>query len=1313
MTLRDRHRLERRRHRSGARWDAEVAAARVRYESRLAAVPQVAYPPELPVSERRSEILEAIRDHQVVVVAGETGSGKTTQIPKICLELGRGVTGTIGHTQPRRIAARTVAERIAEELDTPLGAVVGYAVRFDDRVGDTTLVKVMTDGILLAEIPRDPLLTSYDTIIIDEAHERSLNIDFLLGYLRTLLPRRPDLKVVVTSATIDTARFADHFGDAPVVEVSGRTYPVEIRYEPVVDDADDRDRDQTEAVVDAVRALLAEGDGDVLVFLSGEREIRDTADALTRAELRHAGSGVAILPLYARLSAADQHRVFRPGRGRRVVLATNVAETSITVPGIRAVVDAGTARISRFNARTKVQRLPIEPISQASANQRAGRCGRLGPGVCVRLYSEEDFDGRPAFTDPEIVRTNLASVILRMASLGLGDVAAFPFVDPPDRRQVTAGLLLLDELGALRRDGDAGGQERHPDDRGPRLTHLGRRLAALPIDPRFARMLLEAETNAALREVTVIAAALSIQDPRERPSEARQAADEAHRRFAESDSDFLAYLRLWEHVREQQRAGSGSQFRRLCRREFLNFQRIREWQDLVTQLRQVGRDLGLAPNKEPAPPDAIHRSLLAGLLSQIGRRADEPPRPVRRPRRTAARPRPGREFQGARGTRFALGRDSALAKASPRWVMAAELVETNRLWARTAARVDPAWVERLADHLVERSYSEPHWDAERAGTVAIERVTLYGVPIVEGRKVDYGRFDPALAHDLFVRHALVEGDWQTHHRFVAANQRAAEAVRALEDRVRRRDLLVDDDALFDLYEQRVPPDVVSGRHFDRWYRRAAQTDPDVLTFAPSALVAPGAGRIRFDDWPDGWRRDGIDLRLAYVYDPGADDDGVSVHLPLALLNQVGDDGWDWQIPGLRTDLVAAILRSLPKELRRQIHPVADAAARFVAEATPADGPLLEVLASWTARRIGAPVSSAWWDLGAIPSHLRLTFVVEDRQGRLLATGKDLGAIRRRLLAALRRAVASATSSVERSGIRSWDFATLPRVVESGIGGHVVRGFPALVDEGDSVGIRVLTDETDQATTMWAGTRRLLALTVVPPVARSARRLPDDAKLALGSVPHASVPAFLDDAALAAVDRLLTDAGGPVWDGAAWDRLIDASRRGAPDAADRVVRRAALVLVWASVVRRRLQPLVASVLGPSVADLRVQLERLVGPGFVTRTGTRRLVDVVRYLKAAERRIDLLAADPLRDRERMRAVRRLEDRLDLLTVGPGRRGWTGREPTGTGTDVWTGRPEADDVRWMLEELRVSIWAQSLGTGGPVSEARVQRAIDRLRP
>ncbi|MGH3292392.1 MAG: ATP-dependent RNA helicase HrpA, partial [Trebonia sp.] len=849
-------------------------------ESALAGV-AISYPEELPVSQRRDDIAEAIKNHQVVIVAGETGSGKTTQLPKICLELGRGITGQIGHTQPRRIAARTVAERIAEELGTQLGDVVGYKVRFTDRSGDATAVKLMTDGILLAEIANDRNLTRYDTLIIDEAHERSLNIDFILGYLRQLLPRRPDLKVIITSATIDPERFAEHFKDqrtqepAPIVEVSGRTYPVEVRYRPINDKASDperetdEDRDQVTAITGAILELERAGPGDILVFLSGEREIRDTADSL------RGRSGLDVLPLYGRLSSAEQHRVFevpasRSITSRRVVLATNVAETSLTVPGIRYVIDPGTARISRYSLRTKVQRLPIEAISQASANQRKGRCGRVADGICIRLYSQEDFESRPEFTDPEIQRTNLASVILQMAAARLGDVRRFPFVDPPDPRAITDGVKLLEELNAVKDD---------------QLTETGRQMARLPVDPRIARMIIESGQQGCAREILVIAAALSIQDPRERPTDNQQAADTAHRRFAQPESDFLAFVALWDYLAEKQRELSGSAFRRLCRSEFLNYLRVREWQDLHAQLASLSRDLGINTKTSSSERVRVHTALLAGLLSQVGMKV------VLAPSRPAAgraggqggqergrRPLP--EYLGARGTKFAVFPGSGLARKPPDWIVAAELVETSRLWARTVAAIEPEWVEPVAAHLVKHSYSEPRWSRTQGSAVATEKVTLYGIPIVADRTVLLHRIDRVLARELFIRHALVEGDWQTRHHFFRDNAKLIEEAAALEQRARRRGLVAGEDALFAFYDARVPAEAVSARHFDTWWKTARHETPGLLTLSLDDLLSSAADELDVGAYPEVWTSaspglagsggQGAGLALSYAFDPGSD-----------------------------------------------------------------------------------------------------------------------------------------------------------------------------------------------------------------------------------------------------------------------------------------------------------------------------------------------------------------------------------------------------------------------------------------------------------
>ncbi|GAA2095064.1 ATP-dependent RNA helicase HrpA [Actinomadura alba] len=1281
LMLRDRHRLQRRIDGAGKVRDpskrqaiaAEIASDIDTAERRIArrrdVVPSVTYPPALPIARKKDEILAAIRDHQVVIVAGETGSGKTTQLPKICLELGRGVHGLIGHTQPRRLAARTVADRIAEELETPLGTAIGYKVRFSDHSGDDTLVKLMTDGILLAEIQSDRLLRQYDTLIIDEAHERSLNIDFILGYLKQLLPRRPDLKVVITSATIDPERFSRHFDGAPVIEVSGRTYPVEVRYRPVVEDAEDRD--QIQAITDAVGELCAEGPGDILVFLSGEREIRDTADALTKHFTRAgAASGTEVLPLYARLSTGEQHRVFQPHRGRRVVLATNVAETSLTVPGIKYVIDPGTARISRYSHRLKVQRLPIEAISRASADQRKGRCGRTSDGVCIRLYDEDDFAGRPEFTDPEILRTNLASVILQMTALGLGDIAAFPFLEPPDRRNIKDGVDLLHELGAL----DLGEQDVRR-----RLTSTGRKLAQLPVDPRLARMVLEADANGCVHEVLVITAALSIQDPRERPSDRQQAADQQHARFADKESDFMSFLNLWRYLRERQEELSSSQFRRLCKAEFLHYMRVREWQDLYGQLRQVAKDLGFTVNSTPGDQQKVHASLLAGLLSHIGLRDPET-----------------RDYLGARGARFGVFPGSALFKKQPRWVMAAELVETSRLWARVAAKIEPEWVEPLAGHLVKRSYSEPHWEKSQGAVMAYEKVTLYGVPIVASRKVGYGRIDPPLSRELFIRHALVEGDWETHHAFFHENRRLLDEVEDLEHRARRRDILVDDETLFGFYDERVPADVVSGRHFDAWWKKARSEQPDLLSFEKTMLINASAGDVSEEDYPDVWRHEGLELKLTYQFEPGADADGVTAHIPLPILNQVTADGFDWQIPGLREDLVTALIRSLPKPIRRSFVPAPNFAKAVLQRVTPRREPLLDAVERELHRMGGVAVSREAWELDRVPDHLKITFRVVGRRGGTVAEDKDLDALKRRLKPKMRSTLAQAASGLEREDLRTWDFGTLPQVYEGGAGGEgsaQVRAYPALADEGGSVAIRTFGTEAEQRHAMWTGTRRLLLLNVPSPVKLVNARLSNQAKLALSHNPHGNAAALLEDCVACAADKLIDEAGGPAWDESGFTRLHDKVRADLHDVTLDTVGRVERVLAAAHRIEMRLKGTKSLALVPSLTDVRTHLSGLIFPGFVTVTGWRRLPDLLRYLRAIEHRLDKLPDNPGRDRQLTAQVERVVAAC---------------RPVLDRTPPFDG---AERIRWMIEEFRVSLFAQQLGTPYPVSEKRVLKALDEI--
>jgi ATP-dependent helicase HrpA len=1242
-------------------------------ERRQGLVPTVGYPDELPVSQRRDDIAAAIRDHQVVIVAGETGSGKTTQLPKICLELGRGVHGLIGHTQPRRIAARTVAERIAEEIGTPLGETVGYQVRFTDHSSRDTLVKLMTDGILLAELQHDRLLSKYDTIIIDEAHERSLNVDFLLGYLKQLLPRRPDLKVVITSATIDPQRFSEHFDGAPVIEVSGRTYPVEVRYRPLVEESlEDEEgeplvRDQTEAIVAAVQELVREGPGDILVFLPGEREIRDTADVLGKVAARPVDA-FDVVPLYARLSSAEQHRVFEPHGRRRVVLATNVAETSLTVPGIRYVVDTGLARISRYSVRTKVQRLPIEPVSQASANQRAGRCGRVEAGVCIRLYGEEDYLSRPEFTDPEILRTNLASVILSMTALGLGDVGRFPFVDPPDQRNVRAGVQLLEELGAI----DAG-----------RLTSLGRQLVALPVDPRLARMVTEADRRGCLREVLVITAALSLQDPRERPAEQRPQADQKHARFKDETSDFLTWLNLWRYVRTQQRELSSSAFRRMCRAEYLNYLRIREWQELEAQLRQVAKQLDLTVGKPADEPDSdgIHQSLLAGLLSHIGLRDPEK-----------------RDYLGARNARFSIFPGSGLFRKQPQLVMAAELVETSRLYARVNAAIRPEWAEELGAHLVKRTYSEPHWSKKRASVLAHERVTLYGVPLVADRLVSYGKVDRAVSRELFIRHALVYGEWSTRQRFMARNRELLEEVEELEHRARRRDIMVDEHTLFDFYDARVGEEVVSGAHFDTWWKRVRATDPELLTFDPAMLVNETADTVTERDYPDLWREGDLVLPLTYQFEPGAAADGVTVDVPVAVLNRVEPDPFSWQVPGLRHDLVVALIRSLPKPLRINFVPAPNVARDFLAAASPGEESLLDALERFLRATTGVVVPRDAWDTTKVPDHLLPTFRVVAEDGSVVAQGKDLDALKAPLRPRFADAMAEAASAsgLDVSGETTWSFGVIERTFTQTRAGHEVKGFPGLVDESTTVGVRVFGSADEQDASHRRGLRRLLMLTVPSPARAVADGLTNAEKLALAASPYPAVQELLEDSVAAAVDELV-DRHGVVWDEASFGELSRVVRADLVDTTRQVVRDALAVLGQWRDVDRLLSGSADLAMLPALSDMKAQVGRLVHRGFVSEVGARQLRQLPRYLAAVRTRRERLASSVNRDRQLMDQVAYLQEAyLHRVEALPGGR------PPGAGLVA---------VRWMLEELRVSLWDQSRGTAYPVSDTRIRKALAAL--
>ncbi|CAN5404312.1 ATP-dependent RNA helicase HrpA [soil metagenome] len=1244
-----------------------------RVARRAASAPTISIPPELPIAARADDLIEAISRHQVIVVAGETGSGKSTQLPKLCLAAGRGTHGLIGHTQPRRLAARAVAERVAHELSTEVGELVGYQVRFTDAVSDRTLVKLMTDGILLNELQRDRSLSAYDTIIIDEAHERGLNIDFILGYLAQLLPRRPDLKVIITSATIDTERFAAHFASpdgtpAPIIEVSGRSYPVEIRYTPLeVSDSQGNtvEREVTEGIVDAVTELSAEGPGDVLVFASGERDIRDAADALRKAKL----PGTEILPLYARLSAAEQHKVFAPHRGRRVVIATNIAETSLTVPGIRYVVDPGLARISRFSRRTKVQRLPIEKIARASADQRSGRCGRVAPGIAIRLYDEDDYAKRPDFTEPEILRTNLASVILQMTALGLGDVAAFPFVDRPDDRAVADGVALLEELGAITPDPHAPG--------GRALTDIGRKLARLPLDPRLARMVLAAEEEGCVHEVMVIASCLSIQDPRDRPAEKRHTAEQMHARFTEPGSDFLTVVNMWDHVNRTQRQLSGNQFRRTCREEFLHYLRIREWQDVYSQLRRVVKDLGLPLSRDPVDPDAVHRAMLPGLLSNIGLRDGN-----------------SREYLGTRGTRFVIGRQSALADKPPPWVVAAELVETNRLWAGMAAGIRPQWIEPLAGDLAKKTHGEPTWSRSRGAATVIERVTFRGIPIVAGRTINLSRVDPSAARRMLIQHALIKGDTGADHAFLRRNADRVAEVRKLEDRLRRRTLLAPEDVLFDFYDAHIAAEVVSEAHFATWWRTASTDRPHLLD-VPVELLLDDEETPRHEDFPEHVHAAGRELPLSYAFDPAApDQDGVTVDIPVELLPRLQPGDLDWLVPGMRHELVVALIRALPKPLRRGLVPAPDTATAVLSRIGPADGPLLPTLARELTRIGGTPVGVEAWRGAVIPDHLRICYRVVD-DATELAAGPDLQALKRGVDAHLRQALAEATPVQAHTGLTAWTIGPLDRRVTASRRGIEVTAYPALVDEGTTVGVATFSTEPEQRQAHWLGTRRLLRLALPNPVRTADAQLGRHTKLALTRAPHPDVAAVIEDCTACVIDAILSERGGPVWTPEAFEALRIEVRERSPRLLGITARAVADLVTQGEAIKDRMRQPAPPGLDPARRDIGRQLGRLLYPGFVTATGGDRLGHLRRYLQGVLVRLETMGRNPDRDAEHSALVADLEEEYHLL------------RPMRPGSAA-----ALRQVRWSLEELRISLFAQGLGTAERVSEARIRDQLARIR-
>lgn len=1250
--------------------DIQAAADRLALVD--AAVPPLTYPDSLPVSGRKDDIAAAIEENQVVIIAGETGSGKTTQIPKICLDIGRGRRGLIGHTQPRRIAARTVAERIASELDQGIGESVGYAIRFDDQVSDTTAVKLMTDGILLAEMQRDRFLNKYDTIIIDEAHERSLNIDFLLGYLKRLLPKRPDLKVIITSATIDPESFAEHFAQpdgtpAPIIEVSGRTYPVEIRYRPLEFEAGGKlvDQDPLDGLTEAIEELMAEGDGDILCFFPGERDIRDAMEAIEAKKWKN----VEVAPLFGRLSNQEQHRVFSNHRGRRIVLATNIAETSLTVPGIRYVVDTGTARISRYSTRTKVQRLPIEPISQASANQRSGRCGRVADGIAIRLYSEQDFQSRPEFTDPEILRTNLASVILQMVSLKLGDIEKFPFLQPPEFKAIRDGLNLLHELGAL--------QDKHEK---PTLTETGRNLARIPLDPRMARMLIEAHTNGCLHDVIVIVAAMTIQDVRERPLDYQAQADQAHARFKDKTSDFLSMLKLWDYIKQTRNEQSGNRFRKRMKQEFLHYMRIREWFDLVRQLKDVSKQLGWDYQEgTERRSDDIHIALLSGLLSNIG-----------------ARDGNSKEFHGARNTRFLVFPGSALAKKPPEFVMAAELVETSRLWARDVAAIDPAWVEKLGADLLKHNYSDPTWSRKRAAAIAHQKSTLYGVPIVADRTVPYHRVDPVAARDMFIRNALIAGEWNAHHDFLKANAQALDEAAEYEEKARRRGLIVDEDTLFDFYDQRIPAKVTTGRHFDSWWKKKRRQEPDLLNFDPATLV-DDSHDVTEVSFPDHWRKGSIDYELTYKFEPGDPLDGVTVMVPVPMLAGLDIEGFDWLVPGLRFELVNELIRSLPKALRRTVVPAPEFAERAMERLIPFEGPLTQQLADVLRELGGHGINASDFQPDKLPDHLRMNYAAIDKSGTIIDSDRDLAALRERQAGHIKSSVSRVSRTAESTAVSEWTDDTLGTVdetVTTTVDGHEVTAYPALVATKEGVELKVHPTKAAADAAMVTTTLTLLMREISVSTAQMIKGLPLQQRVAVDSYPHGGADGLVNDARVAAIRDLMLEAGGPVRSPEAFSELKDTVKLQVPGRVRQSIVSIAPGLAEYSNLRAELSQWD----GPAIDDMEKQLNFLLPPNAITVHGATHLRHLPRYIQAMRIRLEDMSLDPDRDADRQTEV----DNAKAYLANRMRNLPAGREKT----------REVKDIHWMIEELRVSLFAQRLGTAHAVSLRRIQKAVDKLR-
>ncbi len=1254
----------------------ELATALEAQKHRIENLPKLSYDESLPVSAHHDEIVRAVREHQVVIIAGETGSGKTTQLPKMCLEAGAGIRGKIGHTQPRRIAARAVAARIADELNENLGKSVGYKVRFTDVTSPDSYIKIMTDGILLSETAHDRLLLDYDCIIIDEAHERSLNIDFLLGYLKNLLKKRPDLKLVITSATIDVERFSSHFNNAPIIEVSGRTYPVETVYMPP-EEAQEDDEDEVSAadlksgVLKAFKYLMHEyGRGDVLVFLPGERDIMDLANFLKKSSL----NGVEILPLYARLAGSEQQRIFAPHQGVRIVLSTNVAETSLTVPGIRYVIDSGLARISRYSPRTKVQRLPVEKISKASANQRKGRCGRVSEGVCVRLYSRDDFDSRSEFTDPEIQRTNLAAVILQMVALKLGSISAFPFIDPPDSRQVTDGMRLLEELGAVK---DARGR----DTQDLVLTKIGTMLSKLPCDPRLGRMVLEASKYGALNEVLIIASALAVMDPREYPADKKEASRQQHHRFDDEKSDFLAYLNLYRYIADLQKSESNSSLRRILKKEFISYLRVREWFDVLRQLRASCDTLKLRVNEKPAEYEGIHRSMLSGLLSHIGH-FDDNDKGL---------------YLGARGVKFLIHPSSGLGKRHPKWICCAELSETSRLFARTVAQIEPEWVETAAEHLISRSYAEPHWSKKQGAVIASMSIILYGLTLVSGRNVQYSSIDPKLCRELLIRDGLVPGDIEKSYSFLKHNLALVDEVVHEEDKLRRRDLLVESNVMESFYDLRIPQDIITIRHFDKWWREKQKSEPDFLNFRLEDITT-GALEDREALFPEFWQQDRVRFHLNYVFDPSHKADGVNVQIPLAVLNLVKPREFEWQIPGLRLELFTALIKSLPKRLRRNLIPAPDF-ARALSEALGDDvsKPLYESAAAALTKMGGEIIEVDDFDRTLIPQHLTVGFEILDDKAKVIASGKNFSALKEQLGGKVQAALQQATKShrVQKPS-EEWHYGTIKREQISRRGSLEITAYPALTDRVNGVTLELYESRERQERAMWYGQRRLLQLGMKQPTSYLEAHLPNKAKLAMYYQPLGQVKDLVADITLAAIDMLMARQGRLCWDEQSFMELRDYVRSEINDASLEVAGVVEKILSRAHELKRLLKGRLSLEVARTYSDVSTQLDELVYKGFVSETAYESLKEIPRYLDAAIERIKKCARDVTRDLNCMRQISDTKDKYQSAVS---------RYPKDQVP------AELVDLKWLFEELRVSLFAQQLGTKVPVSCKRIANEIDRI--